>query len=357
MSKGFLIDWLTLRFPVDDRLSEALRAKIQDAMGRVMCIDADGALKWEKGALDIDALRSDSQGIFWQVQLDGTREWLVIGGSPASAEFGCNVFGHLDIRRSAEMLIRKASQEVGCFLPRVDLWQCRRIDVTGNYALPDAASVKTALRQLMHSDSARRKAGNHRRGGDSVYWSPTSDIKRGKAYHKGPHLVKMVREGRINIPAEWLQLSQRLLRLEMSLCSRWFRRNAASGGNWLNWTSEDLIGLHTEFFGPLVDGVEVMDMNRTEIEKRIAEANFISEGRAKAAFRTLKDIVDQGFEVTREGMSRSTFFLHLKYLRNAGFTDADLHRTKQASNVIPMRRVRIVLATPVASWEELRRAV
>lgn len=354
MSNGFLIDWLTLRFPMDGGLSKAILTKIQGAMGRVMCIDADGCLKWEKGALDIDALRSDSQGIFWQVQLDGVREWLVLGGSPASAEFGCNVFGHLDMRRGAEMLIRKASMELKCVLPRVELWQCRRIDVTANYALPDAASVKTALRQLMHSDSARRKAGNHRRGGDSVYWSPSSDIKRGKAYHKGPHLEKLVRDGRLNVSAEWLEMSQRLLRLEMSLCSRWFRRNAASGGNWLNWTSEDLIGLHAEFFSPLVDGVEVMDMDRTTIQKRIEETNFISEGRAKAAFRTLKDIEELGFEVTRESMARATFFLHLKYLRTAGFTDADLHRTKLADNVIPMRRVRIVLATPVGSWDELR---
>lgn len=356
MSNGLLIDWLTLRFPMDGGLSESVRTKLADAMGRVLCIDSDGELKWQKGVLDIDALRSDAQGVFWQVQLDGTREWLVIGGSPASAEFGCNVFGHLHIRRAAEMLIRRAAQELGCILPRVDLWQCRRIDITGNYALPDAASVKTALRQLMHSDSARRKAGNHRRGGDSVYWSPTSDIKRGKAYHKGPHLEKLVREGKLNIPVEWLELSQRLLRLEMSLCSRWFRRNASSGGNWLNWTTEDLTGLHREFFAPLVDGVEVSDMNRTEIQKRIEEANGITEGRAKAAFRTLRGIEEEGFEVTREGMARRTFFLHLKYLRAAGFSDADLHRTKLASNVIPMRRVRVVLAEPVASWDELRRA-
>lgn len=356
MTNGLLIDWLTLRFPLDGGLCEAVKDRIKGAMGRVMCIDADGAMKWEKGVLDIDALRSDAQGVFWQIQLDGTREWLVIGGSPASAEFGCNVFGHLHIRRAAEMLIRRASQELKAVLPRVELWQCRRIDITGNYALPDAASVKTALRQLMHSDSARRKASNHRRGGDSVYWSPTSDIKRGKAYHKGPHLEKLVREGKLSIPAEWLDLSQRLLRLEMSLCSRWFRRNASSGGNWLNWTTEDLAGLHREFFGPLVDGVEVSDMNRIEIQKRIEEANGITEGRAKAAFRTLRDIEENGFEVARESVSRSTFFQHLKYLRAAGFTDADLHRTKPAENVIPLRRVRVVLAEPVASWDDLRRA-
>lgn len=354
MTYGLLIDWLTLRFPMDGAgLSQQVRDKIQGAVGRVVCVDADGVLKWEKGYLDIDALRSDSSGVFWQVQLDGTREWLVIGGSPASVEFGCNVFGHLDIRRCAQALLDLAAKDIGAdVMPAVDLWQCRRIDITGNYALPDAMAVKTALRQMMHSDSARRKASTTRRGGDSVYWSPTSDIKRGKAYHKGPHLQKLYRENKIDIPEEWLKLAHRLLRLEMSLCSRWFRRNQTV--KWLDWTPEELQAFHTEFFSPLVDGVEVNDMEREEIIKTIQVQNGITEGRAKAAFRTLRGIHEDGFEVTRESTSRATFFRHLKYLRAAGFTDSDLHQVKPAANVISMRRVRVVLAQPVASWQELR---
>jgi hypothetical protein len=44
--------------------------------------------------------------------------------------------------------------------------------------------------------------------------------------------------------------------------------------------------------------------------------------------------------------------LHLKYLRAAGISDADL----QQGNVVQFRPVRVVLAQPVTCWDELRRA-
>jgi hypothetical protein len=50
-------------------------------------------------------------------------------------------------------------------------------------------------------------------------------------------------------------------------------------------------------------------------------------------------------------MPRSTFQLHLKYLRMAGISDGDMHTAK----IIPLRPVRIVLAQAVGSWDELRR--
>ncbi|MDR0672196.1 MAG: hypothetical protein LBF93_00745 [Zoogloeaceae bacterium] len=91
-------------------------------------------------------------------------------------------------------------------------------------------------------------------------------------------------------------------------------------------------------------------MDRTAQVALIKDANGISEGRALAAFTTLLNIRTYGFEKVKGFMSRSTFYLHLRYLRNAGITDFDLYN----GNVFPIRPVRVVLAQPVASWEDIK---
>lgn len=93
-------------------------------------------------------------------------------------------------------------------------------------------------------------------------------------------------------------------------------------------------------------------MEREELVKKIASASGITEGRATAAFTTYRNIRADGFEVVKDYMPARTFYLHLKYLRAAGISDADL----QQGNVVQFRPVRIVLAQPVTSWDDIRRA-
>ncbi|GHU14814.1 hypothetical protein FACS189441_5380 [Betaproteobacteria bacterium] len=350
-SQGLLIDWLTLRVPVTvDGLGAVLFRRIYDARMHISCVDANGEIKWRKAGLDIDALRSDTAGLCWMMQGDGTQYYLVIGGSPASIDHGINVFGHLDIQRAAHSLIRTASKALQAVLPPLDKWQCRRIDITGNYLLPDSDSVKQALRMLLNTDAARRKASSQKRGGDTVSWNPTSDLVKGKAYHKGPQLVYLSKKHSLSVTAEQIEFSNRLLRLEHTRGSRWFRREAEEGRRWQELTPERLGALYQDFFERLVDGVEVKDMDRIGLVKRIQQANDISEGRAEAAFTTYRNIRADGFEVVKGYMGASTFYRHLKHLRAVGITDADLCN----GNVIPFRPVKIILAQPVASWDEIR---
>ncbi|WP_374279225.1 phage/plasmid replication protein, II/X family [Azonexus sp.] len=348
----YLIDWLTLRFPLGRDLGEALTERIRGCLNHVTCCDAHGEIIWESRKLDVDALRSDSMGLFWTVQGDGKFDYLVIGGSPASVEHGINVFGSCDIQHCARVLVREASRQLKAVLPDAAKWQCRRIDVTGNFVLPDFASVKQALRQLCLADGGRRKATNKNRGGDSVYWNPSSDLVKGKAYHKGPHLAHLERKGKISISSDLLALADRVLRLEHTRGAKWFRRLEESGRHWWSLTTEQLEALFVDFFGRVVDGVEVREMERHELVARIAQCNGITEGRASAAFTTYRNIRADGFEVVKDYMAARTFYLHLKYLRAAGISDADL----QQGNVVQFRPVRIVLAQPVTSWDDIRRA-
>lgn len=348
----YLIDWLTLRLPLEKILDEALHRRVRDCLNTLHCSDADGCLVWEKQVLNVDALRSDTVGLFWQLQSDGKHQYLVIGGSPASVEHGVNVFGELDIQYCAGVLIRAACKELNAVLPGFQQWQCRRIDITGNYALPDAASVKQALRQLSISEGGRRKASNDHRGGDTVYWNPSSDLVKGKAYHKGPQLRRLVRMGVVMLDEAYLALADRLLRFEHTRGARWFRRLAESGTCWYDLTCRQLVDFFTEFFGRLVDGVEVKDMERHELVAKIKRANECSQQRAEAAFATYRNIRADGFDVAKGFISRATWYRHLAMLRKVGISDSDL----VSGNVVQFRPVRVVLAQAVGSWDELRRA-
>lgn len=347
--RHLLIDWLTLRIPLNStRLASSVYARVRACLGQLHCYDSDGSRVWSKNILDIDKLRSDSVGLFWQVSSDGKSEYLVIGGSPAALEHGLNVFGSLDIRHAGNVLIRAAMREFHAILPPLEYWRCRRIDITGNYLLPDAETVKSALRMLMLSDGSRRKAGSAG-DTDTVNWNASSDLSKGKAYHKGPQLRKLVRKGKATATEQQLAGTDRLLRLEHTKGARWWRRFEDAGRKWWQLSAFELWKQYEDFFGRLVQGVEVNEMNRDTMIKRIRDANGITQGRAEAAFTTLRNIREDGFDVVKGFMAHSTFYRHLKYLRAAGVTDADMRTAK----ILPFRPVRIVLASPVGSWADI----
>jgi II/X family phage/plasmid replication protein len=352
-TQPYLIDWLTMRLPISAQTHPALFARVAAASGHIVACDSAGEVDWTKRTLDIDALRSDSPGLYWQLTGDGKTDVLVIGASPASLEHGLNVWGSLDIRHCAEVLIRHASRNLSCALPSVDHWQCRRVDVTANYALPDAASVKHALAQLLVTSGARRRPSSHNRGGDTVYWNPTSDLSKGKAYHKGPQVLHLWKKNKLDQLPENVELLNQVLRLEHTRGAKWFRRLEENGLRWQDLTNQRLIELHTEFFTPLVgEGIEVKNMERVHIIKAIMTANQCSENQARAAFSTYRNIRQDGYETTKDSMAVRTFFRHQKMLRLAGISDQHL----RDAVVIPFPRVRFVLAKPVANWEDIRRA-
>lgn len=277
----------------------------------------------------------------------------MIGASPASLENGLNVWGTLDIRYAAQTLIAAASRCLQLVLPRVEHSQARRIDITANYALPDAASVKHALAQLLVTTGARRRPSSHNRGGDTVYWNPTSDLSKGKAYHKGPQVRNLYKRNKLEQLPDEIALLDQVIRLEHTRGARWFRRLEEAGQRWQDLSQDRLIELHTEFFTPLIaDGIEVKNMEKDHILKAIITANQCTENQARAAFNTYRNCRADGYEITKESMARRTFFLHQKLLRVAGISDQHL----RDAVVVPFPRVRFTLASPVASWDDIRRA-
>jgi len=347
-----LIDWLTLRFPLTSALGANLHSRIAAALGRVVKVDAQGVIQWEKHHIDFDEIRSDSMGLFWSITADSDSvRYLTIGASPSSlVNDGVNVFGTLSIEEGAKILIKVASIALEAVLPSWDKWQCRRMDITANYDMGSSAQVKQALRLLLATDAPRRRTNSDRRGGDTVYWNPSSDLQAGKAYHKGAHLRMQQRKGNIYLDPQTLNLADNLLRLELKLGSRWFRRFADSGADWRSFTTKQLISIHHKFFDSLIGGgdVEVSDMGTllNELE-RVAP----TKGRALAAHRTFALLKVVGYTQAKESMPKSTFNLHCSYLRAAGLSGADLC----AGRVLELRKRSLVLEQPVLSWDEIRR--
>lgn len=349
-----LIDWLTLRIKLDSSLGQNLLDRILDCMGYTFCVDADGNEKWRKHALDIDKLRSDSQGLYWSITADGqSQRYLTIGASPSSIEHeGLNVFGSTDIEHCAGVLIEHAGKALLSILPNWTNWQCRRLDITANYDMGNAAQVKQALRLLLGTDAPRRRTNSDTKGGDTVYWNPTSDLQAGKAYHKGAHLRMMSRRGNLVVDDETIDLADNLLRLELKLGARWFRRyEQDQDDDWHTLTDYELSEIHYKFFNALIGGggVEVHDMGilLKELEKVCP-----TKGRALAAHRTWALIKTIGHSQTKASMSRTTFYKHCEYLRLAGLSSADLC----AGVVIPFRRQQLVLREPVTAWNQIRMA-
>lgn len=344
-----LIDWLTLRFPLSLELGQNLVNRLHECMGLTVCVGADGTEKWRKNNLDIDKLRSDSDGIYWSITADGqSTRYLTIGASPASLEHGgCNVFGSLDIEHCSKVLVRSASMALQSVLPVWSKWDCRRIDITANYDMGSAAQVKQGLRLLLSTDAPRRKTNSDKKGGDSVYWNPTSTLAMGKAYHKGAQLRMLQKKGAVLLSAETLEKADNLLRLEHKLGSMFFRRLE---GDWKAlFTPEYLIKKHHGFFAKVIGSadVEVSDMGTLlkELEKVAPTV-----GAALAAHKTWALIRSIGYTQTKESTPKATFMRHCALLRAAGLSSADLC----AGVVVPFRMRSLVLEQPVLAWDEIK---
>lgn len=333
-----MIDWLTLWLDSSGLGEEQIR-RLRGLSGRVMKISPEGSIEWEAVAREV--IRSDSHQVTVAM---GTR--LMVCGSPARVNGLTNVFGSGDIRECARSMIGFVATSVGVLLPPLERWTVSRIDITHNYDLLTGANVRAALLALRHSEGGRYQL---KTSAESVYWSTHSKYRSGKAYAKGPQVEKQRRQGLAEISQSDLALTARLLRLEVSLKSEWWR--LCSKKQWFDYSENDLDTLHADYFRPLVGSLEVTEMSDVKEQAvRAAVSLGLSEGAGRSAYLYWCSIQSEGLERCRENTHRRTHYRYVQILRAAGLSYADF----QARKVVELRRVPLVLSEPVRSWEQLR---
>jgi len=327
-----MLDWLTLRLP-PERISAALRHKLQERQSWVQRIDQHGELAWRSPVRE--RLRSDSHAVHVLCGYD-----LEIAGSPARVRAGNNVFGSRDPRECAADMLAFVERVTGAQLPAIEHWRVTRMDVTLNYLFGCRAEVRQALSFLALSEGGHYRVQSK---AETVYWNQSSRKRAAKAYHKGQHLrYQIEREEAIATPAE-LCLADRLLRLELALRGAWWREHAVKP--WYEYSAEELEAIHADYFGRFLT-CEVPVMGDL-LASCCAVAR--TKGQGEAAYRTYLLIREVGLRHVQSLMPRSTWGRHRKILFEAGLSWADLKK----SNVIPLRRRSLDLGAPVHSWEDI----
>ena len=264
------------------------------------------------------------------------------------AVFGSGASAALDLRGCLERMIQFVNAALPIKLPALmPLWKVTRIDVTQNLLLGSLTEVKDALSILRNCEGGRYRVSQQ--AGDTVYWSHRSSLRSGKAYAKGPHLAYCNKEekGRPYRP-EYVTAADRLLRLELSLKNEYFRRVDQDDRDWYGLTPEDLRAEWERYFLRMIGDTEMTNDNA--VYKRLHEVAE-TEGRARAAYACWLLIQKEGWERAKAFHATSTWTRHMRVLRDAGLSDADI----SAGQVVPLRR-RILEATPVNTWDDLFQA-
>lgn len=333
-----MLDWLTLRLSLNHFDSET-RDELRSKSARICRIEPDGEISWTIPARE--RLRSDTHSL--TVRVGGDIE---LSGSPARLGRPNNVFGSGDILDCFQSMAAWAGEFMGLDLPLdPTLWTCSRVDVTHNYDLGSPENVRQALNYLRHAEGGRYQVKTQ---SESVYWSPRSRLRAGKAYHKGPHVRYQVAKRQAELTSWQLEVCDRLLRLELKLGGQFWRERAYKP--WYEFTEEEFNLVHEEYFGQFIGEVEVKEADN--ILERLEEVS-LTKGQAQAAYRTWALIRELGLETTRSIMPQSTWYRHKKLLNLVGLSWADF----QARNIVPFRRKTIVLGEPVRSWDELKNVV
>ena len=356
-----LCDWLSLKLPVRSLWTDVQKAVAQ-RLSNTICIDPAGEIVWSKWPPE--RLRSDTH----QVTVSLTEHYFYISGSPARLGQSNNVFGSADIQGCALEMIRHVRQQLDVWLPELEHWECTRIDITSNLYLDSHARVLEALEILQSVQGGHYRVSSR---GSTAYFNRSSDLQAAKAYAKGPHLRYQIKKGQAMATADEVDASMNLLRLELTLGSRWIRRWREQQVGALGATkhrnsvvarikqdrtrsiwelTEEELKLTADAYWSRIIGQATEDKTMTDDELHSKLQRLAKTPRqGSAAFGTWLQIQGAGVERVKASMSVSTWQRHKKLLFDAGLTWADLSQRK-----VVALRARAITARPVSTWAELQ---
>ena len=330
-----MIDWLTISIDIT-KLNPSTRKRLDAYSEKIVKIAEGGEIKWTTGCFQ--SLRSDMSGLAWSF---GNR--LTLAGSPASIIHTNNVFGTSDIIWAFRYMRDFFEQHMWVELPDIEHWSCSRIDVTHNYDLGGQIAVSQALEYFRQCPT---RGNNVERRHSTVYWNKSSTIRSGKAYNKYEHAKNMTSKNRAYYTKEQLEVTKRLLRLELKLGRHWIAKQLREHGiAWHQMTETYLNNAHSDFFEDLTNDIEVPTLDNL-LDKLIEVCP--TEGQAKAAFGYYNTIRSIGSESAKRTTTKATHYRHIKNLKAAGLTTADI-----TSGEILSFRPQYITMKPVSTWDDL----
>lgn len=343
-----LVDFITARlqqieFPDADW--EELRL-LHDRVQRIC--PRTNEVKWETTAWD--SVRSDSHSLAFRVGRDAL--WLQ--GSPArvcgsgDAVFGEGPAAALDLKGCLSQMIKFLSGHLPVPIPDIlENWIFTRVDITQNIMLDSQSEVHQALGYLRACEGGRYKV--TAKSGDTVYWSNSSKLRKGKAYAKGPHIQYMLKQkdytGRPYTDIEQ-KLANKLLRLEETIGCQYFERKAREYGiKWHQLTPDMLIAEWQSYFNRMIGTAE---MTKDTDIRTLLEQSAPTPGQGRAAHGCWLLIQHEGWHKARQSYSERTWYRHMRIFHAAGLGDMDI----SSGNVVPLR-LKILEARQVNTWSEL----
>ena len=401
-----LIDWLTLKICAS-KISQPVLDLLRGDADNILCISPSGELVWE--TLSRVNIKSDSHQI--SLAVGGH---IVISGSPArfihdEHGFNDNVFGSMDIKYCANLMIGHICSVMSIGLPAINEWSVTRIDITENYFLSGAQSdIERILSHWRQTESGKYATVTY---GNSIYVQKGNRINSGKAYYKGAQLLKNyrkrfpdimkdlqddycfddvalelaidnicnsnysddyilektkeiynIRQKRKEIERR-LNLSRHILRLEATFGSRyWNEKNKNTGKylyklkEWYNYTENDLKKMFDDYFDTRFGkGMTTQDINNIT-DKFITAAIDLgfSKRIGMASYKTFCMVKQLGkFEIYSPNnpnsfLAKPTFYRHRKIALQAGLTLADF----ETGRILPFTRKNIEMI-PVISWHQI----
>ena len=370
-----MIDRLLLslnRQYIDDEVYLYLMDKF-DSLER---ISTDGEILWSKPLTA--KTRSDDPDVNFRFTASGIQIW----GSPAMVDNKNNVFGSSDIKECATKLINKAAKGLGCIFPSYKAWNLQGLDITHNFYLDTSQEVKTALNVLGKMSDGRLKTVRYP---ETVYFGMGSQTRTLKVYAKGSHIEKLARKNDVGL-TDWEKAAcHNLLRVECVLKKKWIERylnkpydadiehlmsvrnsdrpsfysdniELAPSKRWYDMDEDELNVIYTDFWEHIAgNGVEV-PAHESDLQEQIldaAAANGYTEGMANAAFKTWTVIKAVGKDQAQYMTGRSTWFQHIKLLKLAGLTTADISEA-----VVMKQRIQYIdLTKRVESFDDIKRII
>lgn len=330
-----MIDYLTLKRDFAPHELDAIIDYLEDKQHLMQFTPSTGEVEWMHPLRE--SIRSDSH----QVQIHITHHSITVSGSPArSMGQDNNVFGTDCIVESATAHLAVASSLLPFPVGKLKYFKIVRADITYNYDMGGASEVRQALAYLRSFDGGRYRVNT---ASETIYWQQGSNLRSGKAYHKGEHIRYTNKKGQTDIEDERINLADRLLRLELKLGGKWFSRKRM---DFVNTWEYDYKKEHIEYFNNFIGKIEVNEMNLQEKVLAVAP----TRGQGLSAFRTWALIKSIGHQLARASMPQSTWYRHTKILKDAGLGWGDFSEGK----IVPIRTRELVLDQPVTSWEELR---